>query len=182
MISASIVSRYANALVDVVTGPKGMDAAQATQQLRAFEAILTRSLELQTALASPAVAPARKRSVVSKLAERLGLARIVRNFLMVLTDHRRIAALSQVIDAFEVHLDERLGFVRAELRTASELDERHKTALVDRLSKFAGKKIRPRFAVDPDLIGGVVARIGSTLYDGSVRGELDSLARRLAAE
>jgi len=72
MISASIVSRYANALVDVVTGPKGMDAAQATQQLRAFEAILTGSLELQTALASPAVAPARKRSVVSKLAERLG--------------------------------------------------------------------------------------------------------------
>jgi F-type H+-transporting ATPase subunit delta len=182
MISAAIVSRYANALVDVITGRSGMDAAQATQQLRAFEAILNGSPELRNVLASPAVAPARKRSVVSKLAERLGVARIVRNFLMVLTDHRRIAALSQVIDAFEVHLDERLGFIRAELRTARELDERQKTALVDRLSMFSGKKIRARFAVDPELIGGVVARIGATLYDGSVRGQLDSLARRLAAE
>ena len=182
MISAAIVSRYANALVDVITGGSGMDTAQATQQLRAFEAVLTGSPELRNALASPAVAPARKRSVVSKLAERLGLARIVRNFLMVLTDHRRIAALSQVIDAFEIHLDERLGFIRAELHTARELDERQKAALVDRLSGFTGKKIRARFAVDPDLIGGVVAHIGSTLYDGSVRGQLDSLARRLAAE
>ena len=182
MISAATVSRYASAFVEVITGPKGMDAAQATQQLRAFEAVLAGSLELRLALASPAVAAARKRSVVSKLAERLGLAQIVRNFLMVLTDHRRLAALSQVIDAFEVHLDERLGFIRAELRTARELDARQKDALVDRLSKFAGKKIRARFAVDPDLIGGVIAHIGSTLYDGSVRGQLDSLARRLAAE
>ena len=182
MISAAIVSRYASAFVDVVTGPKGMDAGEATQQLRVFEAVLAGSPELQHALASPAVAPARKRSVVSKLAERLGLARLVRNFLMVLTDHQRLAALSQVIDAFEVQLDERLGFIRAELRTAGELNERQKTALVDRLSTFVGKKIRARFAVDPDLIGGVVAHIGSTLYDGSVRGQLDSLARRLAAE
>src|SRR5579859_7000925 len=101
MISATIASRYASALVDVVTGPKGMDTAQATQQLRAFEAVMIGSPELRHALASPAVAPARKRSVVSKLAERLELSRLVRNFLMVLTDHRRLAALSQVIDAFD---------------------------------------------------------------------------------
>ena len=182
MISATIASRYASALVDVVTGPKGMDTAQATQQLRVFEALMIGSPELRHALASPAVAPARKRSVVSKLAERLELSRLVRNFLMVLTDHRRLAALSQVIDAFDILLDERLGFVRAELRTARDLDEPQKITLVDRLSKFTGKKIRPRFAVDQELIGGVIARIGSTIYDGSVRGQLDSLARRLAAE
>jgi F-type H+-transporting ATPase subunit delta len=182
MISQAIVSRYASALVDVVTGPNGMDAAPVAQQLRAFESLLSGSAELKNVLASPAVAAARKRAVVRQLADRLGAAKIVRNFLLVLTDHRRLPGLTQVIDSFEIQLDARLGFVRAELRTARELDERQKSALVDGLSRFTGKKVRARFAVDAGLIGGVVAHIGSTLYDGSVRGQLDSLARRLAAE
>ena len=182
MISQAIVSRYATALVEVITGPKGIDAAQASQQLRGFEALLAGSVQLRNVLTSPAVAPGRKRAVVKQLAERLGVALIVRNFLLVLTDHRRLTALAQVIDSFEILLDERLGFVRASLLTARELDERQKTALVDGLSRFTGKKVRAHFAVQPDLIGGVVAHIGSTLYDGSVRGQLNSLARRLAAE
>jgi F-type H+-transporting ATPase subunit delta len=182
MISSTIADRYASALVDVATGPSGMDAAQVTQQLRAFEALLTGSAELRNALGSPAVSPPRKRAVVRQLADRLGLAKIVRNFLMVLTDHRRLVALSQVIDAFEIHLDERLGFIRAELRSAREMEEPQKAALADGLSRLTGKKVRARFAVEPELIGGVVARVGSTVYDGSVRGQLDTLARRLAAE
>jgi F-type H+-transporting ATPase subunit delta len=182
MISQAIVTRYASALVDVITGPKGMDAAQASQQLHAFEALLVESAELRNVLSSPAVAPARKRAVVKDLADRLGVARIVRNFLLVLTDHRRLAALAQVIDSFEIQLDERLGFVRASLLSARELDDRQKTALVDGLSRFTGKKVRARFSVQADLIGGVVAHIGSTLYDGSVRGQLNSLGRRLASE
>jgi len=182
MISQAIVTRYASALADVITGPKGMDAAQASQQLRAFEALLVQSAELRNVLASPAVSAARKRAVVKDLADRLGVARIIRNFLLVLTDHRRLPALAQVIDSFEVQLDERLGFVRANLLSARELDDRQKTALVDGLSRFTGKKVRARFSVQADLIGGVVAHIGSTLYDGSVRGQLNSLARRLASE
>jgi F-type H+-transporting ATPase subunit delta len=182
MISPAIASRYASALVDVVTGPAGMDAAQSSGQLRAFEAVLASSAELRNVLASPAVTSARKRAVVRQLTDRLGAAKIVRNFLLVLTDHRRLPGLSQVIDSFEVQLDERLGFVRAELQTASELDERQKAALVEGLSRFSGKKVRAQFAVETSLIGGVVAHIGSTLYDGSVRGQLTSLARRLAAE
>ena len=182
MISQAIVTRYASALVDVITGAKGMDASQASQQLRAFEGLMTESAELRNVLSSPAVAPARKRAVVKDLADRLGVARIVRNFLLVLTDHRRLAALAPVIESFEVQLDERLGFVRANLLTARELDDRQKAALVNGLSRFTGKKVRARFSVQADLIGGVVAHIGSTLYDGSVRGQLDSLARRLTSE
>ena len=182
MISQAIVTRYASALADVITGPKGMDAAQASQQLRAFEALLAGSAVLRNVLASPAVAPARKRAVVRDLANRLGAAPTVRNFLLVLSDHRRLTALAQVVDSFEIQLDERLGFVRAELRTARELDERQKTALEEGLSRFTGKKVRARFVVEADLIGGVVAHLGSTLYDGSIRGQLNSLARRLAAE
>jgi F-type H+-transporting ATPase subunit delta len=182
MISQALITRYASALVAVVTGPKGMDAALAGQQLRGFEALLEESADLRNVLASPAVSAARKRTVVRQLADRLAVAPIVRNFLLVLTDHRRLPGLAQVIDSFEIQLDEHLGFVRAELRTARELDERQKAALVDGLSRFTGKKVRARFAVETGLIGGVVAHIGSTLYDGSVRGQLDSLARRLAAE
>jgi len=182
MISQAIVTRYASALADVITGPKGMDPAQASQQLRAFEALLVESAPLRNVLASPAVAPARKRAVVRQLVDRLGAARMVRNFLLVLSDHRRLPALAQVIDSFEIQLDERLGFVRAELRTARELDEGQKTALEEGLTRFTGKKVRARFIVQADLIGGVVARLSSTLYDGSIRGQLNSLAHRLAAE
>ena len=182
MTSSAIVSRYASALADVVTSPAGMDAAQATEQLRSFEALLTESAELRNALSSPAVAPGRKRAVVGKLADQLGLAKIVRNFLLVLTDHRRIAVLAQAIDAFEIQLDARLGFVRAELSSARELDESQKDAVAAELARLTGKKVRPRFAVEPELIGGVVARIGSTVYDGSVRGQLDTLSHKLAAE
>ena len=182
MTSSAIVSRYASAFADVVTGPSGMDAAQAVQQLRSFAALLAGSVDLQNALASPAVAAARKRAVVRKLADELGLAKIVRNFLLVLTDHRRISALPHVVDAFEIQLDERLGFVRAELDSAVVLDDRQKAALAEELSRLTGKKVRPRFQVKPELIGGVLARIGSTAYDGSVRGQLDALGHKLAAE
>ena len=126
MISSAIIGRYANALADVITSPNGMDAAQAVRELREFEALLEQSPELRHALSSPAVPPARKRAVVSRLAAQLGLSKIVRNFLLVLTDHRRLVALAQMIEAFEIRLDERLGFVRAELRSARELDERQR--------------------------------------------------------
>ncbi len=182
MISSAIVSRYASALVDVVTGRSGMDAAQAAGELRSFEAALAGSVELRLALTSPAVAPGRKRAVVGLIADKLGLSRIVRNFLVVLTDHRRLAALEQMIDAFEIRIDERLGFVRAECQSAQEMDERQKAALSEQLSRLTGKKVRARFSVAPELIGGAVARIGSTVYDGSVRGQLEGLGRRLATE
>jgi|SRR5216683_1997683 F-type H+-transporting ATPase subunit delta len=182
MTSSAIVLRYASALADVVTGPSGMDTAQVVQQLRSFEALLAGSPALQNALASPAVAAARKRAVVRKLADRLGLANIARNFLLVLTDHHRLGALTPVIDAFEIQLDERLGFIRAEISSPRDLEERQKAGLAEKLSRLTGKKVRARYAVQPELIGGLVARIGSTVYDGSVRGQLNTLGRKLAAE
>ena len=182
MISQAIVSRYASALADVVTGPSGMDAAQAIRELRSFNALLSESPELRNALASPAVAHARKLAVVGRIAEKLDLSRITRNFLLVLTDHRRAAALSEMIEAFEIGLDERLGFLRAELLSAQELDQKQQSQLSEELARLTGKEVRARFTVAPELIGGVVARIGSTVYDGSVRGQLQTISRRLAGE
>jgi len=100
----------------------------------------------------------------------------------VLIDHRRIAGLEGILHSFEIVADERLGFARADVASARDLTEAQKTALHAELERLTGKRIRIRFAVDGSLIGGVVARIGSTVYDGSVRGQLDSLGRRLATE
>jgi F-type H+-transporting ATPase subunit delta len=183
MISSAIASRYAGALVDVVTASASrMDPAEAVTQLRAFGSALDSSVELRHVLASPAVAPARTRQVVRRIAEQLGLVPVIRNFLLILTDHRRAAALDEIIESFELLLDERLGFARAEVQSARDMDERQRAALSAELARLTGKQVRMRFVVDPGLIGGVVARIGSTVYDGSVRGQLDTLGRKLGAE
>ena len=100
----------------------------------------------------------------------------------MLIDHRRIAGIAGIADAFEVVLDERLGFARAEVTSAFELSEAQRSALAAELERLTGKRIRARYALDESLIGGVVARIGSTVYDGSVRGQLHSIGRRLSAE
>ena len=183
MTHSALASRYASALVDVATGPKsGMDPHQLLSELRGFEATLAGSAELRTALASPSVPPARKRAVVGAIGAKLGVSRVARNFLLVLTDHRRIGMLTEVLEAFDLLSDERLGFIRAEISSAGALDQRQRDAVSHEFERLTGKKVRMRFAVDGGLLGGLVARIGSTVYDGSVRGQLQALGKRLAAE
>ena len=183
MTTSAVSTRYANALADVVTAPgSSVRAEDVLAELRTFETALRGSDALQNALMSPAVAPARKRAVVEKIAASLKLSKVARNFLYVLIDRRRIASLEAVLLSFEIIVDERLGFARAEITSAHELTEPQRSALNSQLEKLTGKRIRMRFAVDPALIGGTVARIGSTVYDGSVRGQLDMLGRKLATE
>jgi F-type H+-transporting ATPase subunit delta len=183
MTHSALASRYANALVDVATGPKsGADPHQLLSELRGFEEVLAGSAELRTALASPSVPPARKRAVVGAIGAKLGIARIARNFLFVLTDHRRIAMLAEVLEAFDLLLDERLGFTRAEISSARELTQPQCDSVSHEFERLTGRKMRMRYAVNGDLLGGLVARIGSTVYDGSVRGHLQALGKRLAAE
>ncbi len=181
MVSTAIASRYAKALADVVTSPSAsVDPRQVLRELRAFEQALAASFELRGALTSPAVPPGRKRAVVSRIGEKIGISRPALNFLFVLVDHRRIGELAGIVETFEVELDERLGFTRAEIVSAAELGEPQRAAVVAQLERATGKRVRPRFALDEGLIGGVVARIGSTVYDASVRAQLESLARRLS--
>jgi F-type H+-transporting ATPase subunit delta len=183
MTLTAVATRYANALADVVTaGGSPISPPDAVSELRAFEAAFAASTELRNALETPAVPAGRKRAVVGRIAEILKLSRISRNFLYVLIDHRRIAALSGIIDSFELMVDDRLGFARAEVSAAREMSEPQRAALSVVLERLTGRRIRMRLTVDEGLIGGVVARIGSTVYDGSVRGQLASLGRRLDAE
>ena len=183
MTISAVAARYANALADVVTARgSALRPQDAAAELRSFETALRGSAELRNALATPAVAGSRKRAVVERIADILRLSRITRNFLFVLIDHRRIASLAEMIQSFETILDERLGFARAEVMAARELNEPQRAALSAQLERLTGKRIRAQYEVDEALIGGVVARIGSTVYDGSVRGQLSSLRRRLRAE
>ncbi|MEO7651814.1 MAG: ATP synthase F1 subunit delta [Bryobacteraceae bacterium] len=180
---AAVAARYARALVDVVLGAQsGVEPERVLAELRAFEQALSESAALSTILSSPAIAPARKRSVITKLAESVQTSRTVRNFLLVLIDHRRAAVLSEIISAFEKMVDERMGIVQVEVVSALPLSDRQKEALTWRLERTTGKKVWLNLQVNGELIGGILVRMGSTVYDGSVRGQLDTLGRRLRAQ
>jgi F-type H+-transporting ATPase subunit delta len=183
MTLSAVAARYANAFADVVTkSSSALRAQDALSELRSFESVLKSSADLHEVLMTPAVPIGRKRAVLGRVADLLKSTRITRNFLFVLVDHRRIALLSEIIAAFDQAVDERLGFARADVQSARELTGPQRAALTAQLQRLTGKHIRPRYAVDESLIGGVVARIGSTVYDGSVRGQLETLERRLGAE
>ncbi|MEO8595265.1 MAG: ATP synthase F1 subunit delta [Candidatus Solibacter sp.] len=183
MTLSAVATRYARALADVTTAANaGLSAADALSQLRSFEEALHSSHELQNALTTPAVPAGRKRAVVGRLADALKLSQIARNFLYVLIDHRRITLLGAILNGFELIVDERMGFARAEISSPGELSEAQRGAINAQLERMAGKRLRTHYAVDPALIGGVVARIGSTVYDGSVRGQLQAIGQRLSTE
>ncbi len=166
--------------MDVVTNPSaGVDPQAAAAELQEFDTLLSGAPPLRNALLSPAVTPARKRAVVGRLAGAMGTSRTVRNFVMVVVNHRRTEMLPEIRQAFQTLLDERLGLVEAAVSSARELTPEQREAVAGRLSRLTGRKVRCRFAVEDGLIGGLTARIGSTIYDGSVRGQLARLRRSL---
>jgi F-type H+-transporting ATPase subunit delta len=167
----------------VVLAPKAtVDPDRVRQDLRAFEEALAASSELAVALASPSISRPRKRAVVSRLVQTLGIAGIAKNFLLVLIDHRRTAALSEILDAFERLLDERRGILQVDVSSASPLEHGQQDGLIRQLELMTGKKVGLNLKVNGDLVGGLVVRMGSTVYDGSVRGQLEALGRQLQAD
>ncbi len=178
----AVATRYARALVEAVLNPAAaLEPKLAAEELHSFQEMLAGGSELRNVLLSPAVTASRKRAVVAKFAEMMPLSRIVRNFLYVLIDRRRILILDEIVDAYGVILDERLGVVRADVKSARPLSGEQQSALQVELSRISGKEVRCNYAVDEDLLGGVVAKIGSTIYDGSVRAQLNTLKQRLTS-
>jgi len=176
--SASL--QYANALADVVLQ---QGAAEPTRkQLGEFEAAYTKSAELRNFMASPAISREAKRGVVEKLVARLGASRIVRNFLFVIVDNQRTHLLPEIAASFEQVLRQRQGVAEAEVSSAVALGEAQKAALLRNLESLTGNKIQANYSLDPGLLGGAVVRIGDTIYDGSVRNQLNRLRARLTAE
>lgn len=177
----ALSSHYAQALADAVFRPDaGLDPHEAVEQLRSAEQLISGSKPLQLALLSPAVNKTRKQAVVVKLADELGLHRVIHNFLRVVVTHRRVADLKAIRDSFEEAVDERLGWVKAEIASAHEMTPEQREEVERALGQRLGKFIRATYMVDSSLIAGVRARVASKEYDATVRGKLESMRQRLA--
>jgi F-type H+-transporting ATPase subunit delta len=177
---AVFVARYARAFADVVTQKK-LDTVALDRQLDDFLAAWDESAELRELFVNPAVAVPQKIAVLDKMNAKLKLLKELRNLLAVLIKNDRIGDVKDVAAAYRVELQERQGVRSVEIVTARELDDKDRAGLVDGVSKLAGAQIQASFKLDESILGGTVVRIGSTVYDGSVRGRLDRLKEALIA-
>ncbi|MBI1737835.1 MAG: ATP synthase F1 subunit delta [Acidobacteria bacterium] len=176
----AIAHRYARALADVVIQHGTADGVKA--ELAAFAQMVNESADLRNFLANPSVARLQKQAVVEKLIERLKGSKTLRNLLLVLVDNRRATLLSEISEAFEAELRARLGVAKAEVTSARDLSGEERMELTRTLERLTGKRVEASYSLNPGLIAGAQVRIGSTVYDGSVREQLNRMRSRLAAE
>ena len=177
---ASVASTYARAFADVVLG-QHFDADRAIVELRTIEALLSESMELRRVWENPAIPAEQKRRLLDVIAQRGGISKPVRNLVAVVIDHRRVQFLGRIIQQLEKELDARLGFAEAEIVSARELADPEKRALEAQVAKLTGKKVRARYGQDASLLGGAVVRVGSTIYDGSVLGQLHRIREAMSS-
>jgi F-type H+-transporting ATPase subunit delta len=178
---AAFVSHYAQAFLDVVTSRK-LDTAAINRQFSDFLATWEGSLELRQFFENPAVAATQKVEFLDEINGRLGLQRELRNLLAVLINNDRIGAVHDVARSYRRLLQQQLGIQQAQIVTARELSKQEQSALVAEVGKLAGSRIEPSFELDKSILGGTVVRIGSTVYDGSVRGRLERLKEQLVSD
>jgi F-type H+-transporting ATPase subunit delta len=176
---ASVSRRYARALVDAILAQK-IDADIARLQLRSIGQAVHDSDDLRRVWESPAVPPVQKRAVLDGIVKQMTVAKPIRNFIAILIDNRRIAMLDDIVRQFENELDNQLGFVEAEISSARTLTPGEKRDLENKVERLTSKKVRASYALDPQLLGGVSVRVGSTIYDGSVRGQLEKMRQDLS--
>jgi len=176
----AVARRYAVALADVVIS-RG-EAQEVWGELSAWEEMMRANPQLAEIFRHPTIPYEQKRGVLNELIKRSRALPTTANFFQVLLQNHRLADLSEINRQFAQELDRRAGMVTAEVTTARAVSAEAQEALRARLVQLTGSKVRLQFAVDDALIGGVVTRIGSTLYDGSVRGQLQQIKQRMIGE
>ena len=176
----ALAERYAGALVDVALANHQAD--QVKQELAAFAALVRESPDLHAFLSNPSIARAAKHSAIEAIVARMGASRTLRNYLFVIVDQRRAAMLIEIEQAFSRLLDARQGIVQATVTSATELTEKERAELAVALGKLTGEKVQAQYTTDTALIAGAVVRIGSTIYDGSVRTQLERMRARMISE
>lgn len=177
---AAVNSRYARAFVDVVFDKK-LDAVKTEDELRSFAAMVSETHALRTVWESPSVPADQKRKVLDHIIKQMGASQMTRNFIAVLIDNRRIAALPEIARQFQEEMNARLGIADAEVTSARELAAEEKQRLEQQISAITGKKVRAQYKHDPKVLGGAVVKVGSTIYDGSVKGQLQRLKEALSS-
>src|SRR5271166_5200394 len=177
---ASVASTYARAFADVVFSAH-LDASRAIGGLRQIASLFAESVDLRRVWENPAVPADQKRKLLDAIVQREGIDKPVRNLIAVLIDHRRLPFLPRIVEQLEKELDARLGFAEAQILSARELDEGEKRVLESQIEKTTGKKVRATYGLDPSLLGGAVLRMGSTIYDGSVKGQLEKIKEAISS-
>jgi F-type H+-transporting ATPase subunit delta len=179
---ASVVGTYARAFADVVmTKSNLLDPARMMQELHGIDVLLKESDPLRRVLENPSIPGNGKRAVLDAITMRLGSTRQVRNFIAVLIDHRRLPLFSEILKQLEQELDDRQGFAEAQVSSARPLSDPEKQMLEAEIARMIGKKVRAKYEQDATLLGGAVVQVGSTIYDGSVKGQLERIREQLVS-
>jgi F-type H+-transporting ATPase subunit delta len=173
-------SRYARAFAEAVEAAK-LDPADVGRQLDDFAFAWNDSPELRNLLENPVFPAEQKVSILDALNQKIGLSQLVRNFIAVLIDHDRIEGFTEVVAAYRREIDRRRGIFEVEIVSARPLDADERQQLEAQVGQLAGGQVNARYREDATLLGGAVVTLGSTVYDGSVRGRLDRLKEELVA-
>jgi len=173
----TIARRYSSALADVVV--KSGETELVKGELGEWERLISGNDDLKSVFSNPAIPHLNKEKLLEGLLEKTRPAKSTANFLRILLRNGRLTELGDINERFESELEARSGVVSAEITSAREIPEAERSALRANLEKLTGKKIKISFNIDDRIIGGVVTRIGSTVYDGSVKTQLENLKERL---
>jgi len=173
----TVARRYATALADIVL--KSGETETVKNELKTWEDLIKSNNDLQTAFANPAITHLNKEKVLEGLLAKTKPSKTTANFLRVLLRNSRLTELSQINEKFDSVLDERNGIVSAEVVSARPLSETEKAEFKTNIAKLTGKQVNLNFDIDESIIGGVVTRVGSTVYDGSVKTQLENLKQQL---
>ncbi len=180
---ASVVGTYARAFADVVMKPGNhLDSDRALRELYGMEALLSQSDQLRRVLENPSIPGDRKRAVLGAITAKLGTLPQVRNFVDVITDHRRLPLFSEILKQLEHEINDRQGLAEAQVSSSRQLTDSEKAMLEAEITKMTGKKVRARYEQDATLLGGAVVQVGSTIYDGSVKGQLERIREQLVED
>jgi F-type H+-transporting ATPase subunit delta len=177
MTSRASATRYARALLDVVVLEGDLEHVE--QELSALAEMYTGNPELKKALTSPAVSVTGKRGIVEALLSRAQTSPVLSKLILMLADRNRLALLPELAADYRERLMDHRQITRADVTTALPLLPEEVTQLNDRLTAATGRRVTMTTHVDPALIGGVVARVGSTVYDGSIATQLENMRERL---
>ena len=174
-------TRYAKALFDVGLA-ENAELAKLSADLSEVTELITENTELRLAMARASVPDAARIAIIEQVADKLGVATQVKKLLVVLTRGRRLNLLPDLSEVFRERLLQHQNIVRADVTSAAPLSPEKTKALAEHLAQVTGKKVELSMSVDPALLGGVVARIGGTVYDGSVKTQLQRLRQELVEQ
>ncbi|CAN5343057.1 ATP synthase F1 subunit delta [soil metagenome] len=177
MSNETIARRYSTALADVVLNSGETETVKS--ELAAWGELFTTNNDLQTVFSNPAITHINKEKVLAELIAKTKPSKTTANFLKVLLQNGRLGDLGDINSRFESVLDERGGLISAEIISARELPAGERSEFEKNLENITGKKVTVNYSIDKEIIGGVVTRIGSTVYDGSVKTKLENLKEQL---